>query len=290
MTTLAAVSQSQPAAQRLRAALESGRLAHAYLITGATAPERRAFADAFARAVLCTGGGADACGSCRSCQLALSGNHPDLGYWSADGTTFKLAHAQDLQAQAWVRPLAAPRKVFVLEDAGAMTAEAANALLKLLEEPPGDALFLLLAPSARTLLPTIISRAQPLVLRGDAVNETPAAAEAVWDLLSRLPHIDDVGIGQIAEAWERDKGLAKEQLHMLFALWRDTIALAVGCPPALLYKPDWAPRLQSILPHWNRSELVAGLAAIGRAQRQLEQNANLRLCLEVLFTSLMPAM
>src|SRR5690606_6635499 len=106
--------------------LRSGKLAHAYLITGAAAASRRELADAVAQAIVCTSGDGEPCHECRGCQLARSGNHPDISYWAADGATFKISQALDLQAQAAVRPLAAPRKVFVLEDAGVMTAEAAN--------------------------------------------------------------------------------------------------------------------------------------------------------------------
>lgn len=290
MTRLADIARSQPAAAGVQSALVSGRLAHAYLISGSTAADRQALADAIAAAVVCEAGSGDACGHCRACTLAEGGNHPDISHWTADGATFKIAQALALQAAAWVRPLMAARKVFVVEDAGVMTTEAANALLKLLEEPPGAALFLLLAPAARVLLPTITSRVQPLTLHGDAAADIAEAEEGAWELLSRLRQLDDASIGAIAEAWDRDKAAARDKLSVLLELWRDTLALALGCPADVLYRPNWAPRLQTIVPHWTESELVAGLAAIGRAQRQLDQNANLRLCLEVLFTSLLPAM
>lgn len=290
MNALRDLEAAQPAAAGMRAALAGGRLAHAYIVTGADAAGRLAFADAVAKAVVCTDRDDDACGACHACALAAAGNHPDISRWSADGATFKLAQALDLQGRAHVRPLAARRKVFILEDAGVMTAEASNALLKLLEEPPGDALFLLLAPSARTLLPTIVSRAQPLTLHGSAIHASAEAEDGAWELLSRLHALDEAGVMQLAEAWDRDKGLARERVQVLFELWRDALALALGCPPELLYRPDWAPRLQSVAAGADVSWLVNGLAQIGLRQRQLEQNANVRLCLEVLFASLLPAM
>lgn len=290
MKNLRDLEAAQPAATRVRSALAAGRFAHAYMVTGADAAQRRAFADAVARAAVCTNADADACGQCHPCTLAASGNHPDISVWSADGATFKIAQALELQSRAHVRPLAASRKVFILEDAGALTTEAANALLKLLEEPPGDAVFLLLAPSAQTLLPTIVSRVQPLTLQGTGTAATAEAEEGAWELLSRLRQLDEASLMQLAEAWDRDKALARERVRVLFELWRDALALALGCSPTVLYRPDWAPRLQMIARQWEVPQLIRGLEQIGLRQRQMEQQANVRLCLDVLFVSLLPTM
>ncbi|BAL25183.1 DNA polymerase III subunit delta' [Azoarcus sp. KH32C] len=163
------------------------RLPHALLFVGPPGLGKRALADALAARLLCASPGVDghACGHCAQCQLRLSGNHPDLlpvvpeaDAAGADGeggegsetagsasekkksTQIVIEQIRDLQETLSVTGHQGSRRVIIVDPAEAMNAYTANALLKLLEEPPAGCVFLLVSSAPRRLLPTIRSRCQ----------------------------------------------------------------------------------------------------------------------------------
>lgn len=144
----------------LQYALTSRRIAHAYLFAGPVGSGRREMARAFAQALFCEKGGADACGICLECRKAEHGNHPDYHIVSPDGATVKIEQIRALQRELSKRSIGSGYKVYIIEDAETMTTPAANSLLKFLEEPPSPVVAILLAASAQAVLPTILSRSQ----------------------------------------------------------------------------------------------------------------------------------
>jgi DNA polymerase-3 subunit delta' len=152
----------------LQAALASGRVSHAYLFVGPFSVGRLAAARAFAQALLCAEGGEDACGRCPACRKVASGAHPDLRVIAPGGRTeygaerraVGIEQIRELKREAAYGPYEGPRKIFIIEDAEAMRAEAANSLLKIVEEPPPGVVVVLIAESTEALLPTLVSRSQ----------------------------------------------------------------------------------------------------------------------------------
>jgi len=144
----------------LRRALAADRIAHAYLFAGPPGSGRMEMAQAFAQAIFCEKDGDDACGECLECRKVLHGNHPDLHLLRPDGATVKIEQIRSLQRELAYRSAGAGYKVYILEGAETMTTQAANSLLKFLEEPPSPVVAILLAPSAQAVLPTILSRTQ----------------------------------------------------------------------------------------------------------------------------------
>ena len=151
----------------LREAMRADRLAHALLIVGPPGSGKRTLARETAKALLCEAGTGDACDACRDCRLIEHGNHPDVGVFTraAEHSYVRIETARALQAALALRPFGGRRKVAVLPEVTLLTEAAANCLLKTLEEPPGDALVLLLADSAAQILPTILSRCQILTMQ-----------------------------------------------------------------------------------------------------------------------------
>ncbi|MEW5932897.1 MAG: hypothetical protein AB1816_04880 [Bacillota bacterium] len=151
--------------QQLEAALRSGRLAHCYLLCG---PRDRLEEVAYraARAHLCLEPGrpdpADPCGVCPSCRMAAGGIHPDLRLWEAERGVWRIEQVRLLTAEAFHRPAVGDHRVHILADVHLLSVPSANALLKLLEEPPPGTLFLLLAEEVSGLPPTFLSRCQLL--------------------------------------------------------------------------------------------------------------------------------
>jgi len=151
----------QSSSARIWAELQKGPLAHAYLISGEDAEQRRALAEMMARSLICTATGkARPCETCASCVKAQRGIHPDvLVQRPAEGKTeIPVATVREMVRDAPTLPNEAPGKVYIVEEADCLNSSAQNAFLRLLEEPPSFVTFLLLAENPLALLPTVRSR------------------------------------------------------------------------------------------------------------------------------------
>ncbi len=148
-------------AQRiLMNALRSGKVSHAYLFHGPSGTGRKAMAQTFAQALFCTAGIHDACGECLECRKFMNGNQQDVTYIAPDGQSVKIDQIRALQRDFAYRNNDAKRKVYMIEKAERMTVQAANSLLKFLEEPLSPITAILIADNGQAVLPTIRSRAQ----------------------------------------------------------------------------------------------------------------------------------
>ncbi|WP_300671147.1 DNA polymerase III subunit delta' [Desulfoluna sp.] len=105
------------------------------------------------------------CGSCRSCRKIDAGTHPDIRVIEPEGSHIKIAQIRDLCNTLLAKPLEATHRVILIKDAGRMNREAANALLKVLEEPPAGTFFILTSHQPSELLPTVLSRCQVIRFR-----------------------------------------------------------------------------------------------------------------------------
>lgn len=140
---------------------KEGRLAHAYLLTGAEDGALLPAAQALAAAYLCQEPSDKPCGSCKACRKVERGIHPDVTVVEPEeGKDLKVDQIRALRADAYVRPNEGARKVYLLRQAQRMNPSAQNAFLKVLEEGPAYAAFLLLCPNDAQLLPTIRSRCE----------------------------------------------------------------------------------------------------------------------------------
>jgi DNA polymerase-3 subunit delta' len=163
------------AKRMLRQNLRSGKVSHAYLFSGPAGTGRLRTALAFAQAILCERQGDDACGECRECRKVLHGNHPDLHRIAPDGATIKIDQIRDLQRQFSYRTSADQTKIYIIEQADKMTIQAANSLLKFLEEPNARIVAILIAENGQALLPTIQSRTQQIPFTTSDPERTAAA-------------------------------------------------------------------------------------------------------------------
>ncbi len=156
--------------------IQQGRLAHAWLLTGPAGVGGLALAREFAKALLCDAEQGRPCGECRQCQRVASGHHADVMVISPTGTgSIGIEAARDLQAAANLQPYEAAGRVIIIDDADTLTREAANALLKGLEEPHPNVTLILVTANDEAILDTIRSRCQIVPLRPipfDQVAET----------------------------------------------------------------------------------------------------------------------
>lgn len=146
----------------LKNILEHGTASHAYLFTGPDGVGKRTTAIGFAAALNCAGKG---CGTCSVCSKVINGAHPDVEIIRPTGSSLKIEQIRAIGHAIGLKPFEGLCKVYIVEDAHLMTVEAANALLKNLEEPPAYVAFILTAPGADGLLPTIRSRCQEISFR-----------------------------------------------------------------------------------------------------------------------------
>lgn len=194
--------------QLFRQSLAQGRMSHAYVFAGPAGIGKRQFARLLAMSVFCRDHELQelqACGECRACRGFAVGGWPDyhevgrpdgkreilIGQLAGEG---EKRGREGLCYELSMTPQASDRRVAVINDAHCMTTEAANALLKTLEEPPAQALLLLITDSPESLLPTIRSRCQQIrffplsapdicsILIQEELVEEPSEAEAVAEL------------------------------------------------------------------------------------------------------------
>lgn len=174
--------------RRLSASFDSGRASHCYLLCGPEGSGKHTLAGILAAAYQCEQPNAP-CGQCRVCRKAFGGIHPDIiTIDEPEKRTVSVDLIRQLQGDAYVRPNEGRRKVYLIPRAQDMTDNAQNALLKLIEEPPAYAAFLLLTTSAERLLPTVRSRAVELRL------EPVPQAEALPWLQARFPRHSAEGL------------------------------------------------------------------------------------------------
>jgi DNA polymerase III subunit delta' len=170
------VAGQETAIAVLRRSISMGRVAHAYLFSGIEGCGKKKTALAFVQAVFC--GKEEACGVCSSCRKIASGQHPDLHMLEPDGAFIKIDQVRELQKELSYRPFEAPKKACIIDGADKLNPSSGNALLKTLEEPPGDALMILIAPERSNVLQTILSRCQSLAFQ-------PLPAELIEARLAR---------------------------------------------------------------------------------------------------------
>ncbi|MGA2670973.1 MAG: DNA polymerase III subunit delta' [Dehalococcoidia bacterium] len=163
--------------------LKSDAVAHAYLLVGPRHVGKGTLAINLAQALNCDGPELP-CGQCRSCQRILEGKHADVTPIGLDSKTeIGIDDIRGLQRLANLPPYEGKCKVFIIDDAEYLSTEAANSLLKILEEPPPRVVWLLLAAEEEHLLPTIISRCQRLELK-------PVPLEQVQEVLINSYKVD----------------------------------------------------------------------------------------------------
>ena len=153
--------------ERLQRAV-AGDMSHAWLFTGPPGSGRSNAAIAFAAGLQCEQGG---CGVCHSCHEIAVGSHPDVRVTRTEKLSIGVDEVRDLVRSSALAPVGNRWQVMVVEDADRLTDQAANALLKAIEEPTERTVWLLCAPTVEDVLPTIRSRTRLVVLATPSVED-----------------------------------------------------------------------------------------------------------------------
>ena len=309
------------AVAQLARAIDEDRLGHAYLITGPAQIGKATLARAMAMAINCVGE-ARPCGVCRPCVRIATNTHADVRVVAPEGERLKIDQIRELQRELSLSPVEARKRVAILDDFDRATIEAANALLKTLEEPPSSVVLVVIAPEAELLLPTIVSRCQVVALRPLAIAQVRNALVSRWgvdagraDLLAhlsggrigwavtagkdksvlerraaRLDHLQRLlGASRVerfayAESLARSAD-AREAIEVWRTWWRD-VMLASANSGAELTNVDRRDEIERVAARLDVQQARSAAEACGRALWQLDKNATPRLVVEVMLMSL----
>ena len=309
---------------QLHHAIRSNRIAGAYLFVGPAGVGKETVAIHFAKSINCLESGEGACRDCISCRKTDVGNHPDTQIVSPSGAWIRIDQIRELQKRIVYRPLEGVRKVVILREAERMNLEAANCLLKTLEEPPAESVLILLTTNIDALLPTIRSRCQiikfnPLTPNelgrylnerfhlGDreALSIATRAGGAVGRALTYLEsrdaeksetdqHVDEE-IPEILMTTDRlaafriaeHYGNNPDELDALVEWYRDLLLLHQNAPTDLLTHIYHLEMLKQIVPCYSRYRLQSAVKTIFETKHALSRNINATLALEVMALKLM---
>ena len=177
----------------------SQNMTHSWLFTGPAGSGRSNAAIAFAAGLLCEKGG---CGTCINCTTTIDGSHADIELVRTEGLSIKVDEVRELITRTSWSPSVGNYRVVVIEDADRLTESAANALLKVIEEPGARTVWLLCAPALTDVIPTIRSRCRHLTLRTPSIK-------AVTKLLIERDGIDPKMAEFAANAAQGHIGRAK---------------------------------------------------------------------------------
>jgi DNA polymerase-3 subunit delta' len=317
---LADVIGQEQATEALGRAVRGGHVPHAYLFEGPPGVGKRAAALGLAMALSCAKAPGTGCGTCETCRRIEAGLHPDVPTFAPDGAQILIEQTKAIVALAQSRPHEAAVRVIVIDQADAMNASAANALLKTLEEPAARNHVVLCTSAPERLLGTIRSRVQRIRFRALPAEtllqiafargiERPRAELAValadgsvarmlaavteddgvtWNAVGMLRDAATAsGIGPIldaAAALGGDKE-AKQELPrvvgLLGKLYRDALVTAAGAPELALF----AERAGALAP-LGSARLGQALNAIVETDAALAANVNPTLALEHLLIQL----
>lgn len=303
----------------LQRTIETNRIAHATLFAGPAHAGKTRLALTFAAALHCRSEAERPCGVCRACVETLAGVYPDLLLIEPDNGRIKIDQVRQIQRELSLRPYNSRWRVCIITEFETTTNEAANALLKTLEEPPPHAVLLLTALDAGLLPPTIVSRCRVLTLRRVADRGiAQALVERFQADPQRASEIARLSAGRVGWAIRacQDPALLEQHsadVQLLIELmskgpaarlkaaeeiakrpdvrpalfewqivWRDVMLLAAGCDNDLVVNQSQLPALRRLAAQFG---LELASAAAARAQQtigQIAQNVNVRLALDTL--------
>jgi len=287
----------------LSAAFSRGKVSHSYLLTGPEGSGKHTLARILSAAMQCTGDGERPCGHCSACRKVLDGQHPDVvTVDDEEHKNLSVDLIREARADVFLRPNEGRRKIYLIPRAQDLGLPSQNALLKILEEPPDYAVFLLLTANVEKLLPTIRSRCVELRLLPVAEREAMAflrekcpdrTDEALHSAYLRsagflgqaLQHLDDglmspetaqfaeqyaarntLGLLSVLVPLEKSK---RDQLLPLFAQWKRLMADALAARAGL---PAPSPQCAAICRSRTGAELLSASQALQTAMDDLSAN------------------
>jgi len=307
----------------LRLALERGRVPNSLLFCGPEGASKKAMALTLAKTLNCLNLTTDSCDACPSCDAIDKGVHPDVMVITAEKQEIKIEQTRLLKQMAYLRPMMAKKRVFIVVDAAEMSDAAANSLLKVLEEPPLHSHLILVTASPFLLFPTILSRCQTLAFsaigreeleeillaRNFSMEQARILSLLVGGNLERALDLEWEEVQTLKEeSWalfealvsgdrsalflERFGALAKavqeefgQTLELISSFVRDSLLLRLGGDPRFLLNPDFEPRLREAAAAWTVRRVLGVLEELDFVLTELPKNLNKGLLATTFFSN-----
>ena len=312
--------------EHLLHAMEQNKVSHAYLLQGELGAGKEFIARAFAAALQCERGTANACGQCRSCKQIESRNHPDV-IWVTHEKPNTIG-VEDIRTQLnqdiEIKPYYGPKKIYIISECEKMTVQAQNALLKTLEEPPSYGLIFLLTINAEALLSTILSRCVVLRMRpvedskieeylmnklqipdykarvcaafargnmgkAKALAESEDFEHIKEEAVSLLKYIQDMEISEIVAAIKKINDYKfdiSNYLDIIMVWFRDILLFKATKDPNALIFSEEIGPIKKIADRSSYEGIEMILESLEKAQNRLSANVNFELTMELLFLTI----
>ncbi len=311
----------------LQKSLRRGRVPNSLLFMGPPGVGKIDMAYELAKSLNCLQGGDDACDKCPACTAIAKGTFPDVMHIAPQKDILKIEQMRDLKEAAYLRPMIGKKRIFIIEQAEKMNLEAANSLLKVLEEPPYFSYILLVTVNLFILLPTILSRCQilsfapisrediehclsergvpqdrarilSLLVRGNLKQalqadwkEVRAQREEAWTLLHSFLHGEPpAAFLKKYSGRTRGEGFSQTMsplLELLTSFCRDLLLLREGGDSRHLLNPDFEPRLRDEASSIGPACLLDLWAQIESAHYALQRNVNIKLFMSSMILNVM---
>ncbi len=267
------VQPDQKSCERFKRLLKTQRLAHAYLFLGPAGSGKMATALSVAQMVNCLQDDRP-CGNCPSCRKIASANHPDVHMiGSIDEESIKIDSVRQMLGRAGLRAYEAAMKVFIIKDAQRLTTEAANALLKTLEEPPPHTLIILTTGLPDACLDTIKSRCHT-VRFFSADDALPDDKDKILDaLLSRG------GNDEYLKELSLDRKQAAQAMRVLYSFLKDALLVKAGAGAVGLAR---RPEELQMMAGRTMEDLQALKVQIVRVKSLIDENLNAKMALSLM--------
>ncbi|MCM8766302.1 MAG: DNA polymerase III subunit delta' [Candidatus Omnitrophica bacterium] len=297
----------------LVSSFRQNKLSHAYLFLGPEGVGKAFTAKLFAQFINCERRESFPCLKCGPCVKIEENRHPDV-YWikPEEGSQgIKIEVVRSLQEKIALKPYEAGYKIFILEKADSLLEEASHCLLKTLEEPPGDALLILLAEEKERIFPTILSRCQ--IIRFSLINRTLVEEflmEKGVKEKSKISFYSNLAGGSIGKAlalvegdylkkrnlvfdgllekkdfnyevWGKEKTVFSETIDFLSGVFRDALFKKLGLD-RLMFNIDHKDLISRLASSYSQADLAELLEKLNFYYQLIQQNVNLRL----IFTNL----
>jgi len=307
--SFAMISGHQRPVRVLQRLLASGRVPHAQLFWGPDGVGKERVALAFAQVLLCGEPGAsargEACGRCGACVKCTGGAHPDLHLVVAQKASLSIGEVRSLQETLAYQAFERGYKVVIIRDAFRLTREAANALLKTLEEPPAGVFLVLLAHHRNQLLPTLVSRCQALrfdplpeaevqrllVARGRAAATAAAMAAVSGGCPGKVLDAEpdeflaaDREAGEVVAEWGRRPVAQRFALSASWAADKDRLT---GRLDGLERHLRQRVRESAAAPSEAGGAVLDALTGLTTLRQMLDRNVNTQLALDALFLGML---
>lgn len=303
----------------LEKAVNSGRIGHAYVFTGPSGIGKRTVASIFAGMLLCDMPEySQPCSRCQACRLFLGGSNPDFRRIICEGLSIGVDEIRDILNDVAIKPMYSKRKVYIIEEADKMTAQAQNCLLKTLEEPPAYVVIILTASNYSSLLETIRSRSQRLNFKKNSYEQVRQVLEykygmenkgiefaAVYadgiigtalelvdsevfislrdktiETISRIKSSGLSGVFSEYTFFEENKDDLSLILDMMSMYYRDLLIVKETGNEKILINSDKRDIIFSNAKKYTAQQLVSCIEGIESARRAIKQNANFQLAVE----------